>query len=71
MKALASAAALLFACAALPPRPRWPRLRRRRNSMFRATTLNLAAYGEVKAAPDMATVISLGVQTQAPRPPPR
>jgi uncharacterized protein YggE len=32
---------------------------------FRATTLNLSAYGEVKAAPDMAS-ISLGVQTQAP-----
>jgi len=31
---------------------------------FRATTLNLAAYGEVQAAPDMA-VISLGVTTQA------
>jgi uncharacterized protein YggE len=30
---------------------------------FRATTLNLSAAGEVKAAPDMAT-ISLGVQTQ-------
>ena len=32
---------------------------------FRATTLSLSAFGEVKAAPDMAT-ISLGVQTQAP-----
>jgi uncharacterized protein YggE len=32
---------------------------------FRATTLSLSAYGEVKATPDMAT-ISLGVQTQAP-----
>lgn len=32
-------------------------------SAFRATTLNLSAFGEVKAAPDMAT-ISLGVQTQ-------
>jgi uncharacterized protein YggE len=31
-------------------------------AMFRATTLNLAAYGEVKVEPDMAT-ISLGVQT--------
>jgi uncharacterized protein YggE len=31
--------------------------------MFRATTLNLAADGEVKAAPDMAS-ISLGVMTQ-------
>ena len=33
-------------------------------SMFRATTLSLSAFGEVKAAPDMAS-ISLGVQTQA------
>ncbi len=35
------------------------------DSVFRATTLNLSAYGEVKAAPDMAS-ISLGVQTEAP-----
>jgi len=34
-------------------------------SMFRATTLNLAAYGEVKAEPDMAT-ITIGVMTEAP-----
>ena len=34
------------------------------DTMFRATTLNLAADGEIKAAPDMAT-ISLGVMTQA------
>ena len=34
-------------------------------TMFRATTLNLSAYGEVKAAPDMAS-ISLGVQAEAP-----
>lgn len=34
------------------------------DTMFRATTLNLAAYGEVKAAPDMAT-INLGVVTEA------
>ena len=34
------------------------------DAMFRATTLNLAADGEVKAAPDMAS-ISLGVMTQA------
>jgi uncharacterized protein YggE len=32
-------------------------------AMFRATTLNLSAYGETKAAPDMAT-ITLGVSTQ-------
>jgi uncharacterized protein YggE len=35
------------------------------DAMFQATTLNLSASGEVKAAPDMAT-ISLGVQTEAP-----
>jgi uncharacterized protein YggE len=34
------------------------------DSLFRATTLNLSAYGEVKAQPDMAT-ISLGVHTEA------
>jgi hypothetical protein len=34
------------------------------DTMFRATTLNLAADGEIKAAPDMAT-ISLGVMTEA------
>lgn len=33
-------------------------------SMFRATTLNLSAYGEVKAEPDMAT-ITFGVMTEA------
>ncbi|RAK65636.1 SIMPL domain-containing protein [Phenylobacterium kunshanense] len=32
-------------------------------SMFRATTLNLSAYGETKVAPDMAT-ITLGVMTE-------
>src|SRR4051812_11936917 len=34
------------------------------DSMFRATTFNLSAYGETKVAPDIAT-ISLGVMTQA------
>jgi len=33
--------------------------------MFRATTLNISAFGEVRAAPDQAS-ISLGVQTLAP-----
>lgn len=33
-------------------------------SMFRATTFNLSAYGETRIAPDMAT-INLGVQTEA------
>ncbi|HEX6866519.1 MAG TPA: SIMPL domain-containing protein, partial [Caulobacteraceae bacterium] len=35
------------------------------DTMFRATTLNLASYGESTVAPDKAT-ISLGVQTDAP-----
>lgn len=35
------------------------------DTMFRATTLNLAAHGEAKIAPDMAT-ITLGVMTEAP-----
>ena len=34
-------------------------------AMFNATTLNLSAAGEVKAAPDMAS-ISIGVQTSQP-----
>lgn len=34
------------------------------DNMFRATTLNLAAYGETKVAPDMA-LITLGVTTEA------
>ena len=35
------------------------------DTMFRATTINLSAYGETKVVPDMAT-ISLGVQNEAP-----
>jgi uncharacterized protein YggE len=35
------------------------------DSMFHATTLNLSAYGEVEAAPDMAT-ITLGVTSDGP-----
>ena len=35
------------------------------DAMFRATTLNISAFGEVRAAPDQAS-ISLGVQTLAP-----
>ena len=34
-------------------------------AVFRATTLNVSAHGEVKADPDMAS-ITLGVQTLAP-----
>ena len=53
--ALAAGAAPLAFAQAPPPAA---------DTMFRATTLNLAADGEIKAAPDMAT-ISLGVMTQA------
>jgi uncharacterized protein YggE len=35
------------------------------DSLFQATTLDLAAYGEAKVQPDMAT-INLGVTTEAP-----
>ena len=35
------------------------------DAAFRATTLSISAFGEVKAAPDKAT-ITLGVQTSAP-----
>jgi uncharacterized protein YggE len=35
------------------------------DSVFRATTLSLGAYGETRIAPDMAT-INLGVNTEAP-----
>ena len=66
MKTLARAALIgaLFATSAAtahaqanPPAPA-------ANAMFQATTLNLSAYGEVRTAPDMAT-ISLGVMTEA------
>jgi uncharacterized protein YggE len=64
----ASALGLTLACAAAVPAvlaqtaaPATPAA----ESMFRATTLNLAAKGEVDVAPDMAT-INLGVQTEAP-----
>ena len=69
MKAFATAASmalLMAAGAALPAKAQTaPQgAAAPADSAFRATTLNLSAYGEVKAAPDMAT-ISLGVQTQA------
>lgn len=35
------------------------------DTMFKATTLTLSAYGETRIAPDIAT-ITLGVQTEAP-----
>jgi uncharacterized protein len=54
---LTTAAAVPAALAQTPPPSA--------DSMFKATTLNLSAYGETKVAPDMAT-ISLGVVTEAP-----
>ncbi|MET0271535.1 MAG: SIMPL domain-containing protein [Phenylobacterium sp.] len=65
MKTLIRAAALsaLLACSAAPAalaQAAPPAA----DTMFRATTLNLAAYGETRIAPDMAT-ITLGVMTEA------
>src|SRR5690349_25136888 len=51
---LATAAAPAALAQAAPPAA---------DTMFRATTLNLAAYGETRVEPDMAT-ISLGVMTE-------
>lgn len=68
MKTLARAGALtlaLVASAGLPAAGFAQAAPPAAESMFRATTLNLAAYGEVKVAPDMA-VITLGVTTEAP-----
>ncbi|HEY8616364.1 SIMPL domain-containing protein [Phenylobacterium sp.] len=53
---LATAAAPAALAQAAPPAA---------ESMFRATTFNLSAYGETKVAPDMAT-ITLGVMTESP-----
>lgn len=53
--ALAASAAPAALAQAAPPAA---------DSLFRATTLNLSAYGETEIAPDMAT-ISLGVTIQA------
>ena len=52
--ALSAAAAPAALAQAAPPAA---------ESMFRATTLNLSAYGEAKVEPDMAT-ITLGVMTE-------
>jgi uncharacterized protein YggE len=54
---LLAAAAAPAALAQSPPGPA-------ADTMFQATTLNLAAYGETRIAPDMAT-INLGVMTEA------
>ncbi len=61
MKTLMRAAALgaMLACTAMSAGAQTA------DPMFLATTLNLSAYGEVRATPDKAT-ITMGVQTQAP-----
>jgi uncharacterized protein YggE len=71
MKTLFRAAALagLMATAALPiaalPGAAQAQTAPAADTMFRATTFNLSAYGETRVAPDMAT-INLGVMTEAP-----
>jgi len=64
MKTLMRAAALglVLAAAAAPAAFAQAPAPAAADTMFRATTLNLSAYGETKIAPDMAT-ISLGVTT--------
>ena len=57
--AMASAAPGAMAQATAPVVPQGA------DSLFRATTLNLSAYGETRLAPDMAS-ISLGVMTDGP-----
>ncbi|WP_176695995.1 SIMPL domain-containing protein [Phenylobacterium immobile] len=67
MKTLFRAAALagLMATAALPATTALAQTAPAADTMFRATTFNLSAYGETRVAPDMAT-INLGVMTEAP-----
>lgn len=66
MKTLMRAAALaaLLASTAAAPTALAQAAPPAADTMFRATTLNLAAYGETQVKPDMAT-ITLGVMTQA------
>ncbi len=59
--ARAAVLALMLSAAALSAAP----AAFAQDAQFRATTLNLSAEGEVRLAPDMAT-ITLGVSTQAP-----
>jgi len=66
MKTLMRAAVLglaLTATAAAPGLAQAPASPPAADSMFRATTFNLSAYGETRVAPDMAT-INLGVMTE-------
>lgn len=67
MKTLFRAAALagLMAVTALPAGSALAQGAPAADTMFRATTFNLSAYGETRVAPDMAT-INLGVMTEAP-----
>lgn len=58
---IALAAALLTGAAALPAQAQ----AQTADAAFRATTLNLSAFGESKVTPDLAT-ITLGVQTDGP-----
>jgi uncharacterized protein YggE len=58
------AAALIGACA-VPLAAPGAAMAQDGDAVFRATTLNLSAYGETKIAPDQAT-ITLGVSVQAP-----
>jgi len=64
MKTLMRAAAFgaLLATASVVAMAQTPAAPPAADSMFRATTLNLAAFGEVRVQPDMAT-ITIGVQT--------
>src|SRR5688572_12613804 len=65
MKSLIHAAALSLALAApLAAGQAWAQTSSA-DAVFRATTLNLSAYGESRVAPDMAT-INLGVIGEAP-----
>jgi len=65
MKRLLSAAALAFAVVIAAAQVAFAQAPSAADARFAATTLNLSAEGEVRAAPDMAT-ITLGVQTDAP-----
>ena len=67
LKAGAATAAAVLASLAVPA---WaqapgPQPAAAADSLFRATTLNLSAYGEARVQPDMAT-IALGVTTEGP-----
>lgn len=58
-------AAVLLAAATAAPQAMAQAAPTPAESLFKATTLNLTAFGETRVAPDMAT-ITLGVQVEAP-----